>query len=160
MWGTKILGILFVFIMLTKSFFYFRMWESFTKLVIMVINVVGDLREFLIFYLFIMLMLSMILAILGVGNNQFIPNEVQREYVFKLENDPSNVKSYPMDEYGGVPGIFRNFLVIMRYSLGDYSFYPIMFLGPQERYIFWMTWVVTVWITCIVFLNFIIAEVS
>ena len=54
--------------MLIKSFFYIRMYENFTKIVIMITNVMHDLREFLLFYVFIMIMLSMILNILGVGN--------------------------------------------------------------------------------------------
>lgn len=125
---SKILSILFVIIMLIKSLFFIRMIDSFIKLVIMVIGVISDLSQFVAFYIFIMLMLSMILAILGVGNNEWIPNKLQRENVLQLQNDPSNVLSYPMDEYGAVEPGLRNFYIIMRYSLGDFSFYPIMFL--------------------------------
>lgn len=151
---------MFVIIQLLKSFFFFRMRESFIKLVIMVLSVISDLKQFVFFYIFIMLMLSLILAILGVGNNEFIPNEIQREYVSNLTNYGGNILSFPMDEYVNVPSWLRNFYVIMRYSLGDFSFYPIMFLRPEERIIFWFTWMLIVFITCIVFLNFIIAEVS
>lgn len=159
---TKLISILFVIIMLMKSLIFLRMIDSFIKLVIMVIGVLSDLNQFVVFYIFIMLMLSLILGILGVGNNEWIPNEAQRKKILDLQNDSSNVLSFPMDEYGNMTKLkgFRNFYIIMRYSLGDFSFYPIMFLEKKERRIFWITWIIIVFITCIVFLNFIIAEVS
>jgi hypothetical protein len=40
----------------------------------MITTVMSDLQEFLVFYIFIMGMLSLILAILGVGNLEMMPN--------------------------------------------------------------------------------------
>ena len=53
-----------------------------------------------------------------------------------------------------------NIIVILRYSLGDFDFSPVNILNDYERVIFWITWIVIVLMTCVVFLNFIIAEVS
>jgi hypothetical protein len=54
----KVVNIIFVIAMLSKSFFFLRMSEDLTKIVIMITNVIGDLKFFLLFYFFIMIMLS------------------------------------------------------------------------------------------------------
>ena len=54
----KLVNIIFVLFMFIKSFFFLRMHEKFTKIVIMITNVMKDLREFVVFYVFIMAMLS------------------------------------------------------------------------------------------------------
>ena len=54
----------------------------------------------------------------------------------------------------------QNILTILRFSLGDFDFGPTNHLNRFERTVFWIVWVIIVLMTCIVFLNFIIAEVS
>ena len=60
--------IFFTIMMLVKTFFFMRIFEQFTKLVIMIKNVVSDLMEFIIFYLVLLVMFSVVLGVLGVGN--------------------------------------------------------------------------------------------
>lgn len=62
-------------IMLIKTFFFMRIFEQFTKLVIMIKNVISDLREFMIFYFILLIMFSVILGVLGVGNYEHTHNE-------------------------------------------------------------------------------------
>ena len=45
-------------------------------------------------------------------------------------------------------------------SLGDFGFDAAKELDPAENYIYWIIWVLIILITCIIFLNFIIAEAS
>jgi len=45
-------------------------------------------------------------------------------------------------------------------SLGDFGFDAAMELNAAENYIYWVIWVLIILITCIIFLNFIIAEAS
>ena len=45
-------------------------------------------------------------------------------------------------------------------SLGDFDFDASTLLEKQENLIFWLVWLLIVVITCIIFLNFIIAEAS
>ena len=59
--------IFFSIMMLVKSFFFMRIFEKFTKLVIMIKNVIADLRVFMIFYFLLLLMFSSILGVLGLG---------------------------------------------------------------------------------------------
>ena len=45
-------------------------------------------------------------------------------------------------------------------SLGDFNFDASIYLTKEENYIYWCMWFCVVLMTCIVFLNFIIAEAS
>jgi len=49
---------------------------------------------------------------------------------------------------------------VLRISLGDFDFGESTFLGQFDNLLFWVIWFIVVVMTCIVFLNFIIAEVS
>lgn len=49
----------------------------------------------------------------------------------------------------------------LRLSMGDFqAIEPSIFLDKKENYIFWVLWLLVVVVTCIIFLNFIIAEAS
>jgi hypothetical protein len=45
-------------------------------------------------------------------------------------------------------------------SLGDFGFDAAKELAPEENYIYWIVWILIILVTCIIFLNFIIAEAS
>jgi hypothetical protein len=116
----------------------------------MIKNVIQDLRPFLLFYLILLFMFSNILSILGIDNY----TEEKKKEILSTNNN------LPGFEYELINKPFANFLVILRYSLGDFQFESIKYLGQFEAYIFWITWIIMVIMTCVVFLNFIIAEVS
>jgi len=44
--------------------------------------------------------------------------------------------------------------------MGDYDFEGANYLGRELNYIYWLVWFLSIVITCIIFLNFIIAEAS
>lgn len=44
--------------------------------------------------------------------------------------------------------------------MGDFDFGASMFLTPEENMLYWLIWLMVVTMTCIIFLNFIIAEAS
>ena len=44
--------------------------------------------------------------------------------------------------------------------MGDFDFDASKYLTPQENALFWIIWLMVVVMTCIIFLNFIIAEAS
>ena len=48
----------------------------------------------------------------------------------------------------------------LRISLGDFDFEASTFLTDAENHLFWIVWFLVIIMTCIVFLNFIIAEAS
>ena len=51
-------------------------------------------------------------------------------------------------------------MVTLRMSMGDFSFDTATMLDTYENYIYWACWLLIVGVTCIIFLNFIIAEAS
>lgn len=48
----------------------------------------------------------------------------------------------------------------IRISMGDYEFDGANYLEDTENIIYWVIWLVMVVVTCIIFLNFVIAEAS
>jgi len=44
--------------------------------------------------------------------------------------------------------------------LGDFGFDAAIELEQAENYIYWVVWILIILVTCIIFLNFIIAEAS
>jgi len=115
-------------------------------------------------------MFSIILGIIGYGH-----------YNLKDEDDLQVLESglwYPNAEfehlifqrvsYGEEIGyeelasyVFVNFLVILRFSLGDYGdFRQVQRLNFAETLMFWLMWLVIVIMTSVIFLNFVIAEVN
>jgi hypothetical protein len=67
--------------MLIKTFFFLRIFETFTKLVIMIRNVMFDLKEFIMFYILLLTMFSVILGVLGVGNFRSIDDLELRQKI-------------------------------------------------------------------------------
>ena len=66
----------------------------------------------------------------------------------------------PGEEYARLGLFFGSIFTVLRTSLGDFDFGASEFLSDEEDLMFWMIWFLIVIMTCIVFLNFIIAEAS
>jgi len=49
---------------------------------------------------------------------------------------------------------------VLRISLGDFDFAASEYLTDNENILFWALWCLVVILSCVVFLNFIIAEAS
>lgn len=137
--------------MLIKTFFFMRIFKGMAQLVMMMLQVMVDLRAFLCFYLILIWICGLIMDILGVGKDM-------------EQKNSSGLKqkrvTYPGIEYQYLPKFCRQFMHTIRISLGDFEFGDITELQPFEHNLFWLTWLLVVLMTCIVFLNFIIAEVS
>ena len=59
----------FMILMITlKTFFFLRMFSSLTPIVVMLQNVIYDLRIFLFFYTIMLFFFSLLFAVLGMGN--------------------------------------------------------------------------------------------
>jgi len=66
-----------------------------------------------------------------------------------------------MEEYASWGSIFiSNFVGVLRISLGDFDFGAANFLSPEENTLFFVIWLAIVLASCVIFLNFIIAEAS
>jgi hypothetical protein len=118
---------------LIKQFFFMRIVPSFSYIVTMITNVVGDLRVFMTFYCVLIVSFSMVFNIIS-------------------ENDSP--------EYSKVGSVFGNIMTTMRLSLGDFKFDILDGLSPKQHIMFWVIWTLMVLFSALIFLNFIIAEVS
>lgn len=56
--------------------------------------------------------------------------------------------------------VAANLIHTFRMSLGDFDFFPVIYLDEAEANLFWMVWFLIVTVTMIIFMNFIIAEAS
>jgi len=107
----------------------------------------------------------MVLSVIGISNSRFQINKRFWEYSyncklqFPTQNDKPRICSYAGDEYYTVGNVIGNLIDVLRISLGDYSSVSVAFyLDDNENYLFWITWFTIVFIGCIIFLNFVIAE--
>lgn len=111
--------------------------ESFSYIVTMMQNVIKDLVVFLVFFAILVFMFSLIFDVIA-------KNEAP--------------------EYHDVHPFVGNFITTFRLALGDFDFgilsNPDRPLNSKQHILFWGVWCLMVAISSLVFLNFIIAEVS
>lgn len=139
-----------------KTFFFLRIFDTLSYIVTMINKVVFDLRVFVMFYMIMITLFSMIFAVLGVGN-------ANQEGGFKdfIESLPDDYQlNIPNEEYEKI-GMFLGYIIqTLRQSLGDFDFEASTYLSQGENYIYFLIWFLVILMTCIIFLNFIIAEAS
>ena len=144
--------ILQTFTMLFKTFFYLRISSDLSYLVTMMKKVFFDLRIFMLVYFVIVVLFSSILGILYYGNFEHSPDPNIRK--------TRQHKDYPNHEYHQLPYFLQHIITVTRISLGDFDFQASILLEPFENCVYWFIWFLIVVATAVVFLNFIIAEVS
>jgi len=145
---SKMLMIIIIVVALIKTFFFLRIFDALSPIVTMLTNVIYDLRIFLFFYAILIVLFSLLLGILGIGN-KYIPGGFKDTY--------GDSDEYPGSEYDNVGLFVGNLLSTLRMSMGDFGFDAAILLDPAENIIYWFVWLLIVIITCIIFLNFIIA---
>jgi hypothetical protein len=122
---------------LMKQFFYMRIVGSFSYIVTMMVNVTKDLSVFLVFFMILVIMFSLVFDVIA-------------------KNDAP--------EYHNIPAFAGNLLTTMRLALNDFDFgilsNPEKPLNRRQHILFWTVWCLMVALSSLIFLNFIIAEVS
>ena len=134
---------------LIKLLFFLRIFDSLSYLVVLLRSVIYDLRIFMLFYGILMFMFSLILGVIGISN---------------FTADPESVAgmgtALPGIEYKHIGLFIGNMIHVVRISIGDNDFSASIFLEESINILFWVVWCMIVYIMCIIFLNFIIAEAS
>jgi type IV secretory pathway TrbL component len=64
-----------IILLIIKTFFFLRIIESYTPIVIMLVNVIWDLKVFLFFYFILLMMYSLLFGVIGVGLDSVQPND-------------------------------------------------------------------------------------
>ena len=72
-------------------------------------------------------------------------------------DEPEN---FPNEEYQMIPKEFGYIVSVLRYSLADFDFEASTWVTPEENKLYFFIWFMIIAMTCIIFLNFIIAETS
>ena len=135
----KLVMITVVVTSLMQTFFFMRIVGSFSYIVTMIISVISDLKVFMIFFFTLMVMLSAVLAVI------FCPTA---------------------DEYEKIGPFFGGIVTTIRLSLGDFDFDILTKdvhnggLNTKQHFLYWIVWLLIIIFSCLIFLNFIIAEVS
>lgn len=107
-------------------------------------------------------------GVLGLGN-VLIPGDFQTTFNIHA-NDADKTKipelkaydnGYPGAEYYHVHLFFGNLFSTIRLSMGDFgAIDAAQYLSKEDIWIFWIIWFINVIVTCVIFLNFIVAEAS
>lgn len=100
----------------------------------------------------------MVFAVIGVGNFNIDDTAFKAFYDEAKEND--ELDDAPNVEYEKIGLLFGYILSTLRLSLGDFDFGASIYLTTEENILYWIIWFIVILLTCIVFLNFIIAEAS
>jgi hypothetical protein len=131
----KCIMITVILLCLVKMFFFMRIFKKLSYIVTMIMQVMKDLR---VFFLFFTLLISM----------------------FSLVFDVITINSSP--DYVKVGTFVGSLIGTLRLSLGDtdFNFLEDDHMDTDQHYLFWICWVVVVIFSALIFLNFIIAEVS
>ena len=124
----------------------------------MIYTVVADLKVFLLFFTILVVLFAQIMAVIGVGNYKF--DNGLKEYVEMMEAGEVEENDIPMEEYEQIGLWLGTMVSTLRIAMGDFDFDASKYLTPQENALFWIIWLMVVVMTCIIFLNFIIAEAS
>ena len=122
-------------------------------------SVIYDLRIFLTFFAILMILFSLLLGVIGVGNPN-LPG-AYKEYVdtYSAADEAAN-GPYTGQEYEPIGIFWQNILLAIQISMGNFDFQRANMLNEYENYMYWVCWFIIVVVTCIIFLNFIIAEAS
>jgi hypothetical protein len=122
----------------------------------MIYTVVADLRVFALFFTILIVLFSMVFAVLGAGN-QNVPGAFQEAYE---EAGEDGIGDLPNAEYQKIGLLVGYIFSTLRISIGDFDFEAANYLTKYENCLYWFIWLIVVIVTCIIFLNFIIAEAS
>ena len=152
-----------------KTFFFLKIFDTISYIVTMIFSVLVDLQVFLLFFFIMIFLFSQVMNVIGVGNPDLHDSETRQnefrhytEYVERMAKDNAfEAPGVPGEEYAAMRSVFlSNIMNVLRMSLGDFDFDAAAALSPEENTLFWVLWLCVVFASCIVFLNFIIAEAS
>lgn len=126
------LVVLLLFLMLFKLFFFLRIYRRMSVITTMIIQTIFDLKVFLVFYSLLVLFFGAMVNVIG-------------------EN--------PQPEYRKLNRYVAGVLSCLRITLQDFDFTILGFLDEDEARLYWVVWLAIFYLGCLIFSNFIIAEV-
>ena len=160
--GSKVMMSVIVTLAIRRTFNFLRIFEALSPIVTMLFKVIWQLRIFMTFYFILILLFSLMYGVLGVGNYKL--KGTFQDTFYKVDEPGGDLvldPSAPGIEYIKIGLFFGNIFQVVRISMGDFAVIAAAdYLPEAENYLFWVIWLITVVLTCIIFLNFIVAEAS
>lgn len=159
---SKLLMAIVVTLAIRRTFNFLRIFQAFSPIVTMLNNVIWQLRIFMTFYFILILLFSLMYGVLGVGNYN-LPGKFRDTFWTEGQDGKEGKLSpdAPGIEYEKIGLFWGNIFQTVRISMGDFAVIAAAdYLPETQNYLFWLIWLLTVILTCIVFLNFIVAEAS
>lgn len=111
-----------------------------------------DLGVFIIFFSVLVFFFAEMLCIIDLGNTEF--SDIPHIALLKT------VPGYPGEEYKYLKKFTAQFITVVRISTGDFNFDESKNLPKFQNFLYWIIWWLIVVVTFIIYMNFIIAEVS
>ena len=159
-WISKVIMCTVCLLAIRRTFNFLRIFTALSPIVTMLSNVIWALRIFMTFYTVLMVLFSLMFGVLGIQNYKL--EGKYRDEFWKIPeggDDFELSEEAPGQEYKKIGLFFGNIFTAVRISTGDF---PIIdsaeWLTPGENVMFWVIWFMTVVVTAIIFLNFIVAE--
>ena len=144
---------------IVRTFKTMRIITLYSPIVTMLQTVIYDLRIFLLFYGILVGMFSLAIGVIGNGNPHpdINPGLALAKAVAILEGD-----GYLGIEYLEMHRLLANFVDTLKLSMGDFGsvITGSADLNSEDNKIFWLVFLMVFILTCVIFLNFIIAEAS
>ena len=129
----QVVMVFIILFMLFKLFFFLRIIQKFSVITTMIIQCIADLKVFSLFFVIMIMHFGMAMNVLAKN---------------------------PQSEYKLLNPFISNLLNCLRISVGDFDFTMMEKLQDDEQIVFWVLWLLVFLGGCLIFLNFIIAEVS
>lgn len=157
---SKLIMIFVLALSIIRTFKQMRILEPFAHIVEMLFRVTFDLKYFIFFYFIIIVLFSMLISVLGIGNPRVEPL-FKKEFEGAYE-DLSARGDMPNAEYEHIGLPIGHMMDIIKVSVGDFGLIDKSMFTEESstNTLFWFSWLIISIISCIIFLNFIIAEAS
>ena len=91
-----------------------RIIEVFSPIVTMMSGVLAEFQDFMLFFFILVSLLSMVLSVLQIDNPAISAN-------YRADIKASGGYGYNGSEYKYLNGTFRNWIVVLRMSTGDFN---------------------------------------
>lgn len=116
--------IILIILLITRSFYFLKMFPTMTSIVVMVWHVIKDLRYFLFLYGLFIFIISQVYAVLGLGNEYDIEVDAE-EYLEPtpddlLLEDPTD-PIFDRKTFFAVGLHFGYFIQTLKLSMGDFT---------------------------------------
>ena len=157
---SKLVMIIVLLSAIRRTFNFLRIFSALSTIVTMLSQVIFQLRIFMTFFLILCLLFSLMFNVLGIGN-VLVPGDFREAY-HDTDSPGQLSRDAPNAEYGQIGMFAGQFVQTIRISTGDFAIIdcaPYITTGA-ESVVFWILWIFTVLVACIIFLNFIVAEAS